>query len=250
MITKEYNLNGNENNPVILLIHGGGLSDWMWRPQVEALQNDYRIITVILDGHGEAQETTFDSIEKSAQQIIDYIREKLGGKVFAICGLSIGAQVLVEILSRQQSITQKAIVESAMVIPMKHGTNLLKLLTVLSYPLAKIKWFAKLQAKQMYIPSDMFERYFADSSKISRKSLCNMIVSNARYSLPDSFVHTRADVLAMCGEKEYAAMKKSTITVHQTALKGQLLMVPDCGHGVSIKYPEKYVEILKEFFAR
>lgn len=250
MITKEYNLNENENNPVILLIHGGGLSDWMWQPQAEAFQNDYRIITVILDGHGEAYETTFNSIEESAQQIIDYIHENLGGKVFAICGLSIGAQILVEMLSREQSITQKAVVESAMVISMKHGTSLLKLLTVLSYPLAKMKGFARLQAKQMYIPSDMFEHYFTDSSKISRKSLCNMIVSNARYSLPDSFVNTRADVLAMCGEQEYAAMKKSTIAVHQTALKGQLLIVPDCGHGVSIKYPQKYVEILKDFFAR
>jgi pimeloyl-ACP methyl ester carboxylesterase len=113
-----------------------------------------------------------------------------------------------------------------------------------------MKWFAKLQAKQMYIPSPMFEPYFRDSSKITRKSLCNMIVSNARYSLPNTFVNTRADVLAMCGEQEYGVMKKSAIAIHQTALKGQLLIVPDCGHGVSIKFPEKYTEILKEFFAR
>lgn len=128
MITKNY---GDKSKPVIVLIHGGGLSDWMWQPQIDALQNEYHIVTVLLDGHGEAYETAFDSIEVSAQKIIDDIYENFGGKVYAICGLSVGAQITVEILSRQQNIAQKAIVESAMVIPMKHLLGVTKLVTFL-----------------------------------------------------------------------------------------------------------------------
>lgn len=247
MITKEY---GDKSNPVLVLIHGGGLSDWMWQPQIDALQNDYHIMTVVLDGHGEAYETPFDSIEASAQQIIASIDQNFGGKVFAICGLSIGAQITVEILSRQKSITEKAIIESAMVIPMKHMTGITKCMVSLSYPLAKMRWFAKIQAKQMYIPDSMFEHYFTDSSKMTKQSLLHLLLSNERYELPKEFVNTRADVLAMCGKKELTAMKKSTIAIHQTALKGELLMVPDCGHGISIKSPDNYIEIIKEFFAR
>jgi len=247
MITKEH---GDKNNPVVVLIHGGGLSDWMWQPQIDALQNDYYVITVVLDGHGEAYETTFDSIEASARQIIAYIGQNFGGRVFAICGLSIGAQITVEILSRQYNIAQKAIIESAMVIPMKHMTGITKSMVGLSYPLAKRRWFAKLQAKQMYIPDTMFDHYFTDSAKITKRSLLNLILSNARYALPKEFINNRADVLAMCGSQEYAVMKKSTIEIHQTALKGQLLIVPDCGHGVSIKSPDNYIELIKEFFVR
>lgn len=245
MITKEY---GDKNNPTILLIHGGGLSDWMWQPQIDAFQNDYHIITVILDGHGEAYETTFTSIEASAEQIIDYINQNLGGKIFAICGLSIGAQITVEILSRQYSITHKAIVESAMVIPMKHITGITKFMTALSYPLAKMRWFAKIQAKQMYLPDTMLEQYFTDSAKMTKRSLINLILANERYELPKSFQNTRTDVLSMCGKQEYSVMKKSTIAIHQTGLKGKLLMVPDCKHGISIKLPQQYIEIAKDFF--
>jgi pimeloyl-ACP methyl ester carboxylesterase len=120
----------------------------------------------------------------------------------------------------------------------------------LSYPLAKMRWFSKLQAKQMYIPSTMFEHYFTDSSKMTKQSLLHLSLSNERYALPKEFVNTRADVLAMCGNKEYTIMKKSTIAIHQTALKGHLLIVPDCGHGISIKSPDNYIKIIKEFFAR
>lgn len=246
MIEKEY---GDKSNPVILLIHGGGLSDWMWEPQIDAWKKDYHIIALILDGHGEACETPFDTIENCAEQVIAYINQNFDGKVFAICGLSIGAQITVEILSRQSNITQKAVIESAMVIPMRHFIGTMKFLTSVSYPLAKRRWFAKLQAKQMYIPDAMFEHYFADSSKIAKQSLVNLILSNAHYTLPENFQNNRADVLAMCGEQEYSAMKKSTIAIHQTALKGKLLIVPDCGHGVSIKLPEQYIGIVNDFFA-
>ncbi|WP_246578320.1 alpha/beta fold hydrolase [Clostridium frigoris] len=50
MIFKEF---GNKNMPVIIFLHGGGLSWWSWNPQIEFLQNDYCIVTPIIDGHGE-----------------------------------------------------------------------------------------------------------------------------------------------------------------------------------------------------
>jgi hypothetical protein len=31
----------------------GGLSWWSWKPQIEALQKNYRVITPIIEGHGE-----------------------------------------------------------------------------------------------------------------------------------------------------------------------------------------------------
>ncbi len=85
-----FNEIGNKTSPTIILLHGGGLSDWSWQNAVKMLESDYHIVTPIIDGHGEAGKETFVSIEHSAVELIEYIEKQFDGKVFAIGGLSIG----------------------------------------------------------------------------------------------------------------------------------------------------------------
>ena len=62
---KEY---GKQNRDVIILLHGGGLSWWNYREVSERLQNDFRIIIPILDGHAGSDEN-FTTIEDNAAEI-------------------------------------------------------------------------------------------------------------------------------------------------------------------------------------
>ena len=89
---KEY---GKQNRDVIILLHGGGLSWWNYREVSERLQNDFRIIIPILDGHAGSDEN-FTTIEDNAAEIISFIDRNFGGSVLLIGGLSLGAQVLLE----------------------------------------------------------------------------------------------------------------------------------------------------------
>ncbi len=54
---------GDKSLPTIILLHGNGLSDWSWDRVVKELQEEYHIVTPIIDGHGEDFETEFTSIE-------------------------------------------------------------------------------------------------------------------------------------------------------------------------------------------
>ncbi len=245
MIFQEY---GDPGKPVVFLIHGGGLSNWMWKPQIDALQQQYYIITPILDGHGEENQVIYDSISRSAGQIIAYINENFGGKVFAICGLSVGAQITAEILSRVNGIAKKAVMESALVIPSKIMAAMTKPTLNLSFFLVKKRWFAKLQAKQMYLPDSMFEDYFCDSAGMSKESMINLMTDNASYSIPKNLENTTADVLVLCGEQEYGMMKKSALLLHQKLKHSTLKTVPGCGHGVSLKFPGLYLDLMKNLF--
>ena len=56
---------GKENNNVIILLHGGGLSWWNYREVAEKLSSDYHIILPILDGHANSS-SDFVSIEDNA----------------------------------------------------------------------------------------------------------------------------------------------------------------------------------------
>lgn len=194
--------------PTIILLHGGGLSWWSLKDVVLLLKNDYHVVTPIIDGYGEDGATAFISIENSALKLMQYIEEECRGKIFAIGGLSIGAQIVVEVLSNKPDIAEYSIIESALVCPLK-GTKLLAVPSVkMSYGLIKKRWISKRQAKALCVPNDMFEKYYSDSLKISKQSLVNTIVSNGTYELKSTIAQTTAKTLIIVGEKRNQANNK------------------------------------------
>ena len=121
----QYKVFGKQNRDVIVLLHGGGLSWWNYQEISELLQNDLQIIIPILDGH-TGSDKDFTSIEDNATEIISFIDKNFGGSVLLIGGLSLGGQILLEMLSRRKNICRYAIVESASVIPSKLTYSLIR----------------------------------------------------------------------------------------------------------------------------
>lgn len=247
MIFKEF---GDRKNQTIILIHGGGLSWWIWKPQIEVLSKDYYIVAPILDGHGDDFNTDFVSIEDSAEKVIDYIKKKQHGKVFAIGGLSIGSQIVIEILSKESDIAEFAAIESALVYPIRLITKLTVPMFNLFYGLIKMKWYARLQAKTLNVPIELFDFYFIDGSRMSKKSLINMTESNGNYSMPQKIENSNVKTLILVGEKELSIMKKSAVKLSKTLKYSTLKILPKYSHGeISILNPLEYIELCKSHFS-
>lgn len=245
MIFKEF---GNKNKPVIIFLHGGGLSWWSWKPQIEALKEDYFIVAPIIDGHGEDYDTTFKSITNCAEKVIAYIKENCNGKVFAICGLSIGAQIVVEILSKESDITENAVIESALVYPIKMITALTVPTYNMCFGLIKKRWFAKMQSKSLNVPGELFETYYKDSSLMTKESLINFTISNGNYPMPSTICNTKAKTLILVGEKELSVMKKSASLLNRTIKGSVLKVIEKSSHGeISLIHPDRYLELIKQF---
>jgi len=241
---------GEQGNPVVMLLHGGGLSDWSLRHVAEGLKTDYHVVTPILDGHGEAADTVFESIEAEAEKLLAYVDERFGGHVHALCGLSIGAQIVVEMLTRRMDIAACAVVESALLIPIPCAAMMTGPMLSLSYGLIKKRWFARLQAKSLCIPEDLFETYFQESQRMSKQSLANITTSNSRYALKPAVRETTARVLILVGGKELSVMKKSASLLHDAVRESELRVMPGKKHGeTSLREPEAFVKSLKAFFA-
>lgn len=246
MIFKEF---GNRNRPVIIFLHGGGLSWWSWKTQIEMLRKDYHVVTPIIDGHGDAWDTTFISIKESAEHVINYIKENFNGRVFALCGLSLGAQIVVEILSQQPDIAQNAVIESVLLYPIKTTVVLTVPMYNLFYGLIKKRWYSKLQAKALKIPDELFDYYYNDSKRMTKESLINITKSNGNYSMPETLSKSKARTLILVGEKELTIMKKSATLVSNTIKNSIKKVIKNCGHGeISLLYPYKYLELIQNFF--
>ena len=152
---------GKENSDVIILLHGGGLSWWNYKEVADRLQTNYHVVLPILDGHAGCDKQ-FTTIENNALDIIEFVNSKLGGSVLMMGGLSLGGQILLEILSQRKDICKYAIEESVLVIPSKFTYSMIKPAFGSCYGLIKYKWFSKLQFKSLRIKSNLTGRSHED----------------------------------------------------------------------------------------
>ncbi len=241
MKVKEY---GDRNKETIMLLHGGGLSWWNYREVAEKLQNKYHIILPILDGHSDS-DRSFTSIEDNAQEIIDYINNNYGGHIHLIGGLSLGAQILLEILSRKKDICNYAIIESALAIPMNITHKLIKLTFSISYGLISKKWFSKLQFNSLKIKKELFDEYYRDTCKIAKEDMIAFMEANSKYEIKCSLQDTDAKVVVVVGNKEKTIMKKSAQKIHQTISGSEFLILQNYYHGdFSINHSQEYVDMV------
>ena len=205
---------GKENKDVIMLLHGGGLSWWNYREVAELLERDFRVILPILDGHSGG-DSDFTTIEDNADRIISFIDENFGGSVLLLGGLSLGGQVLLEILSRRKDICRFAIVESALVIPSKLTHSMIAPAFGSCYGLIKYRWFSKLQFDSYRLKPKLFEDYYKDTCGISKENMISFLQANALYSVKPSLSESEAKAYVFVGEKENGAMRKSARIINE-----------------------------------
>ena len=237
---------GKENSDVIILLHGGGLSWWNYKEVAESLQTDYHVFLPILDGHAGCDKQ-FTTIENNASEIIEFINSKLGGSVLMIGGLSLGGQILLEILSQCKNICKYAIVESALIIPSKFICSMIKPAFGSCYGLIKYKWFSKLQFKSLRIKPDLFDEYYKDTCAITKSDMISFMQENSVYSLKEGIRDCEARVWIFVGEKENNPMKKSAKIIHEKLQDSFIQVLPNMYHGeFSINHADNYVKKLLE----
>ena len=237
---------GEENDEVILLLHGGGLAPWNYFEEVQLLKEKYHIIIPVLDGHN-GSDRKFTTIEDNASEVIAYIDEELSGRVFLIGGLSLGGQILVEMLSQRKDICKFAIIESALVLPMHTIAKLIKQTFSLCYPFVKKHWFAKLQFESLHIKPSLFNDYFRDSAAITKENMITFLMANANYKIKSSLAECSAKTYVLVGSRESSIMKKSAKLISQQIPDSCMEVLSGFYHGdLSINHSELYVEkILK-----
>lgn len=240
---------GKENSETILLLHGGGLSWWNYRKQAELLGGRFHVVIPILDGHA-GSDTDFISIEENAKRILSFIRQQFGGSVLLIGGLSLGAQILAEILSAQTNICRYAIMESASVIPSEITNALIGPAFSISYGLMHKKWFAKMQFRYLGIRDDLFDDYYRDTREISKQNMISFLKANTNYKPKQSLRNNRARICIVAGSKEQKQVQKSAKLLHEMCPDSSLEWKEDMYHGeYSLNHPELYVDELLKMLA-
>ena len=244
-----YKEDGEQNEQIVFFLHGGGVGGWMWDKQVQYFKGNYHCIVPDLPGHGRSRDTEFVSIEDCACQLIHLLEEKKEDKKIIVVGFSLGAQVAIQMLSQSPNLIDYAMINSALVRKVPFGKELVKPSVKLTYPLIKYRFFSKLQAKQLYIDQDLFEKYFKESNLMSSETLTRVLEENMSFLIPDSFADIKAKLLITVGEKERKVIKDSAIDLLSKQGRAQAITITGIGHGISLAAPIFFNDILENWLA-
>ena len=204
----------------------------------------------VLDGHADS-DMPFNTIAENATRLISYIDTHFGGQVLAIGGRSLAGQIAVEMLSQRPSICRYALLESALVKPMKMTAALIGPAFGMSYGLIKQKWFAKLQAEYLGIPKVLFDDYYRDTCRISKADMIAFLKANSIYTIKPGLSETKAKVKIVAGAKEQKSIRDSAELLHQAIPGSSMEILPGLRHGdLSINHPETYAQMLMERIGR
>ena len=237
---------GADQKETILLLHGGGLSWWSYRESAEKLRRDYRVILPILDGHA-GSDRAFTTIEDNASEIISFIDERLGGSVLLIGGLSLGGQILLEMLSQRAELCAYALVESAAVLPSGLTNALIAPAIGSSYGLIRNRAFSRLQFQALHIKPELFEDYYRDACLIRKQDMIAFMKANTSYALKDSFRDTAAKVHVYVGEKETGEILRSAQAICRELPSCALHRLPELRHGeFSINCADRYADAVRQ----
>lgn len=235
---------GTNNEKTVILLHGGGLAWWNYTDVIRLIRDRFHVIVPALDGHS-GSDADFTSIENNAARIINYIDENLDGRVYLMGGLSLGGQILLEILSQRKDICRYAMIESALAVPMPITHSLIGPTIKLSYGLIHKKWFSKLQMRSLKIRSDLYDDYYRDTCAITSENYIRFMKSNSSYSINPDLSLCQAKVTVFVGGRELPVMKKSAGLIRDVIPDSRLISVEGYHHGeLSMNHADKYLQYM------
>jgi pimeloyl-ACP methyl ester carboxylesterase len=253
-------VNGNQNGIPILFIHGGGGAIWTWKEVIPFL-DDFRCILVDLPEHGKTGVGAGDfTISSASAKMAELIRTLLPEGKANVVGLSVGGQMVVEMLAKTPEVINSAIVSSAQLFPMP-GDNLgfySKFVMDTAYwmaiaPFKNFDPWIRLNMKYSAgIPDRYFEIFKENFQSLTLGSWSHVMVDNFRYRIPAGLEKVNLPVLLLAGTKEYGSIHDSHNLLARTLSNNINLQVGESKnwsmaqeHNWPMNDPELFAEVVR-----
>ncbi len=148
-----------------------------------------------------------------------------------VVGFSLGAQLAVLLAARRPDLVADAVVISAQAEPLRAVGPTLALLR-LTAGLARNERFARLQARELFIPDALLPRYLETSAAISRTTLLRAVEENLRFTPPPAWRAHPGTALILVGAEEKPMMRRSAALLDRVHPRSTLEVAEGCGHGI------------------
>ena len=230
--------------PTLVFLHDGGVGGWMWEPQVAEFSLEYHCLVPDLPEQGKSWKIGPFSISDAARRIADLIRTRADRGKAHVIGLSLGAQILVELLSRNPELVDHAIVNSASLraIP---GMGLTNMLVKMYSPFKNTDVLIRANMKSLGVSEQYFPQFRQDTRQITTTALVHILSANADYRLPANLEKVTSPVLVVIGQKEYKVMYESARDLVRALPNAKGNVAQGRSHNWSLEAPELYAQMIR-----
>ena len=242
---------GENNDETIVFLHGDGIAGWMWDEQLKAF-SDYHCIIPDLPGHGKSAEVKPVTVQDTADKIIDIIKNKAKNGKAHIVGLSMGAQITVQILSTAPEVVNHVLISGALVRSSQPTESFLELLDnlIALYLPDKNKTIRIMSYVRSYnIPKNLRSKFKESTYVIEPYSLDKILRETILFKMPDNLEHADVPVLVMAGEKDYRIINESALNLLNALPNSKGAVALKVGHLWNIENPEMFNNVLRAWIS-
>lgn len=252
---------GDKNDPAVVLIHGV-LTPWqVWGYQIDRLKADHYVIVPALDAHEEEKQSEYISVKDEAEKIESWCTENLNGRVYALCGISMGGAIAAEILRRGKLVIEKAVIDGAPLIPQRGllpaAMNIYTKMAVGQYKTILKKSRERDEktlesCKKAFLPEKYLEAYLKIADNMSESSLENILTTVFGYDFFKSPACSAGKVMYIHGTKGNEIISgKGAGEFKKLFPETEVTVCEGCGHcEYAIWKPEKWAEITDNFLKK
>lgn len=204
-----------------ILVHGLGQTDKSWNKVKEILnQENINVETPNLFEIAKNYQLSYENVFTVFVDYCNSFSDKLN-----LVGLSLGGILAIDY---------------AILHPEKVNS-----ITLCGVPYEIPKKLFKLQNFIFkFIPKKTF-----DNMGVSKENFIQLTNSMAELNIKEKILKLKSHTLVLCGEKDSANIESAN-KLNENIKNSELKIIKNAGHEINIEAPEKFSEIIKEFFRK
>lgn len=238
---KEY---GVDHDQTIVFLHGGGVSGWMWQPQIAQLKDEYHLLVPDLPEHGQSVNVQPLTLSNAAAQVAELIRACAHGGRAHVVGLSLGAQTTIELLSQAPELVDHAVASGPLMRPLP-GIGSANLMAKMYWPFRNMSWLIKWNMQGLGVPAEYFGDFRRDTAALTLDGFVRMTLANGRNRVPPNLQAVTAPTLLLVGAKELKIMQESVRDLLKAMPSAQGYIVSGAIHNWSLQLPELFTQTVR-----
>lgn len=249
-----YHDEGPLDAPVVIFIHGFPFNKSMWKPQMEVLKDNYRVIAYDVRGHGESESGTENfSIELFAHDLI-LLMDTLKIEKASLCGLSMGGYIALSAIGKNPHRFDSLILSDTQCLADTYEAKEKKMKAGEAINKNGIEKYAEESIKNLFSTNSFNERKKEIAAVremilgTSKNSLTNTLFAlSDRKGSCSQLQDIEVPVLIMVGKEDKITPPRAAILMHEKIQGSLLKILEHAGHIANLENPTAFNLHLKNF---
>ena len=232
---------GDEDAPVIIFVHGSGGSSATWFMQLKGLSNDFHIVAIELNGHGNSPDRADENTMESYLTDIDGIITQYEKPVLA--GHSMGGA-----LSQLYALRHPEKISGIILI----GTGAKLRVAPVIFDMLENNFEGYVDATGSFMFCEETSKELIEASRIEIRK-CKPSIINRDFAACNNFdiMEMISDIslpaLILVGEQDLMTPVKYSNYLHEKLPNSTLHVIENAGHSVMLEQPGQFNAHVKEW---